>query len=155
MIKVITGIVFGLWFALAPALASTVAVDSQEAKIWANTKGQELLQALSESDPISKYSKLDKMLTEDVNLDYISKFVIGKYARLMNREQQARYRGLWTGIRREGTLREELPARAALQARKTTRIYPPTEQQGLALPGDLGRLLQGCGLSCKLHQKAD
>ena len=83
MIKVITGIVFGLWFALAPALASTVAVDSQEAKIWANTKGQELLQALSESDPISKYSKLDKMLTEDVNLDYISKFVIGKYARLM------------------------------------------------------------------------
>ena len=69
MIKVITGIVFGLWFALAPALASTVAVDSQEAKIWANTKGQELLQALSESDPISKYSKQDKMLTEDVNLD--------------------------------------------------------------------------------------
>ena len=95
MIKVITGIVFGLWFALAPALASTVAVDSQEAKIWANTKGQELLQALSESDPISKYSKLDKMLTEDVNLDYISKFVIGKYARLMNREQQARYSDLF------------------------------------------------------------
>ena len=53
------------------------------------------MQALSESDPISKYSKLDKMLTEDVNLDYISKFVIGKYARLMNREQQARYSDLF------------------------------------------------------------
>lgn len=45
MIKVITGIVFGLWFALAPALASTVAVDSPRSKNLGKYQRAGLLQA--------------------------------------------------------------------------------------------------------------
>ena len=77
------------------ALADEVAVSSTVARDWANSKGQELLQTLSETDPIVKYSKLDKMMTEYVNLDYVSQFVIGKYGKIMTPEQKERYRGLF------------------------------------------------------------
>ena len=77
------------------ACAAPVAISSDEARLWANNKGQELIQTLSETDPVIKYSKLDKMMEEDVNLDYVSKFVIGKYAKKMTAEQQERYRQLF------------------------------------------------------------
>lgn len=77
------------------AYADVVAVSSSDARDWANSKGQELLQALSETDPIIKYAKLDKMMTEYINLDYVSKFVIGKYGKVMTPEQRERYRGLF------------------------------------------------------------
>jgi ABC-type transporter MlaC component len=35
------------------------------------------------------------MMLEDVNLDYVSKFVIGKYARLMDTEQKKKYNDLF------------------------------------------------------------
>ena len=75
--------------------AESVAVVSTDARNWANSKGQELIQALGEANQITKYAKLDKMMLEDVNLDYVSKFVIGKYARLMNDEQKSRYHDLF------------------------------------------------------------
>ena len=85
-----------MWFCWAlPALADGVVVNSADARIWANDKGQELIQTLGMSDQISKFAKLDKMMLEDVNLDYISKFVIGKYARLMNPEQKKKYTDLF------------------------------------------------------------
>ncbi|MCM1323479.1 MAG: ABC transporter substrate-binding protein [Acetobacter sp.] len=85
----------GLFMFMQSVLADTVAVNSTDARMWANSKGQELLQVLSEADPIIKYSKLDKMMTEYVNLDYVSKFVIGKYARIMTNEQKERYQHLF------------------------------------------------------------
>lgn len=92
MIKLI-----GLYFCLLAniSLASPVAVSSTDARVWANNKGQELLLTLSEPNPLIKYSKLDKMMEEDVNLDYVSQFVIGKYGKLMNPEQKERYRQLF------------------------------------------------------------
>lgn len=77
------------------AIASHVAINSTDARAWANSKGQELLMTLSETNPIVKYSKLDKMMEEYVNLDYISQFVIGKYGKLMSQEQKERYRQLF------------------------------------------------------------
>lgn len=85
----------GLFLSVNTAVASPVAVSSTDARDWANSKGQELLLTLSESNLITKYSKLDKMLEEDVNLDYISQFVIGKYGKRMNTEQKERYRQLF------------------------------------------------------------
>lgn len=75
--------------------SNIVAVPSAEARQWANTKGNELLQALSEKDAIVKYNKLDKMMTEDVNLNYIGKFVIGKYGKKMTAEQKDKYDNLF------------------------------------------------------------
>lgn len=85
-----------LFCALATkVIAAPVAISSDEARNWANNKGQQLIQTLSETNPVLKYSKLDKMMEEDVNLDYVSKFVIGKYAKKMTAEQRERYRLLF------------------------------------------------------------
>lgn len=95
MLKMIRLICLCLCFLINTSLASPVAVSSTDARIWANSKGQELLMTLSEPNPLVKYSKLDKMMEEDVNLDYVSQFVIGKYGKLMNTEQKERYRQLF------------------------------------------------------------
>ncbi len=80
---------------LAFADVGGVAVPSADARKWANSKGSELLQTLALSDPAVKFAKLDKMMTEDVSLDYISQFVIGKYARLMDETQKKKYKDLF------------------------------------------------------------
>lgn len=80
---------------MRPVYAQSVAVVSSEARQWANNKGHELIETLGMSDNTVKYAKLDKMMLEDVNLDYVSKFVIGKYARLMSDEQKKRYHDLF------------------------------------------------------------
>ena len=76
--------------------AQNVSITRQDARIWANDKGQELINILGMSNIVEKHAKLDKMMLEDVNLDYISKFVIGKYFRKMNKEQKRRYSSLFT-----------------------------------------------------------
>lgn len=95
MMKLIQQVIFGIWLFAGAAQAATVAVNSTDARTWANSKGQELLQALAESDLKTKYAKLDKMMSEDVNLNYVGKFIIGKYARIMTKEQTARYNDLF------------------------------------------------------------
>ncbi len=95
MMRIFKFVLLALWLSVSTAQASSVAVSSQEARQWANTKGQELIQALAESNLAAKYAKLDMMLNEDVNLDYISKFVIGKYAKQMTPEQLVQYTNLF------------------------------------------------------------
>ena len=96
MLKIIKFIFVNmLLFISAAYAANEVAVPSNEARIWANTKGNELLQTLSLTDVQRKFANLDKMMTEDVNLDYVGKFVIGKYARLMTIEQKQKYHNLF------------------------------------------------------------
>jgi ABC-type transporter MlaC component len=83
-------------FAIAStAHAQNVSIKEADARSWANNKGQELLLILSESNLTEKYAKLDRMMMEDVNIDYISKFVIGKYAKFMSNEQKTRYNELF------------------------------------------------------------
>ncbi len=77
------------------AHASDVAIKTEDAKVWANQKGHELLQTLGMQNNIEKYAKLDKMILEDINIEYISKFVIGKYARKMNSSQKTKYSSLF------------------------------------------------------------
>ena len=77
------------------ACASDISIKQEDARIWANNKGQELIHTLGMDNIVEKYAKLDKMMLEDVNLDYISNFVIGKYARKMNKDQKVRYSELF------------------------------------------------------------
>ncbi|MBR5154113.1 MAG: ABC transporter substrate-binding protein [Alphaproteobacteria bacterium] len=95
MKNIICLIFTGLFFIHKIALAVDVDIKSEEAREWANNKGHELIQVLGTKDIVEKHSKLDKMLTEDVNLDYISKFVIGKYLKTMNKDQKRRYSALF------------------------------------------------------------
>ncbi len=77
------------------ANAQNISINRQDASDWANNKGQELINILGMNNIVEKHSKLDKMMLEDVNLDYISKFVMGKYFRQMNVEQKKEYTSLF------------------------------------------------------------
>lgn len=95
MFKMIKFVFAFLLLSSQTVFADTIAVPSAEARQWANTKGNELIEALSETNVAEKFAKLDKMMTEDVNLDYIGKFVIGKYAKQMTPEQKQKYLNLF------------------------------------------------------------
>lgn len=53
-------------------------ITASEAEVWANQKGRQLLDTFSEPDVKTKYAKLDEMFLNDVDLDYVGKFVVGK-----------------------------------------------------------------------------
>jgi len=95
MIKFIRLIFSLLLVFIASAYADDVTITSSEARLWANTKGHELILALSEPNLATKYAKLDSMMEKEVNLDYVSKFVIGKYAKKMTPEQKKTYTDLF------------------------------------------------------------
>ena len=85
----------GMFLALGNLYAMDVFVPKDEAEIWANQKGAELIRALGMTDIIKKHATLDRMLTEDVNLNYVSQFVIGKYGKKMNENQKRKYSDLF------------------------------------------------------------
>ena len=70
-------------------------VSKVDAKAWVNDKGRELLDTFNEPNLAEKYRRLDKLFVEYVDLDYISKFVVGKYWRQMSPEQQKRYQEIF------------------------------------------------------------
>ena len=69
--------------------------DSQKAISWVNDKGRELLDTFNDSDINKKHQKLDEMFINHVDLDYISKFVVGKYWRSMTDSQKQKYQDLF------------------------------------------------------------
>jgi phospholipid transport system substrate-binding protein len=66
-------------------------IAPKEAEEFALAKGNELLEVFAIDDYEEKYEKLDNLLLEYVDLDYIAKFVIAKYWREMDAAQQKRY----------------------------------------------------------------
>ena len=95
MLKFINFFLLTFILLIKPVFADDIAVTSVEARQWAYDKGQQLLLTLAETDPATKFAKLDKMMLEDVNLDYIGRFVIGKYARKMTPQQKEQYNSLF------------------------------------------------------------
>lgn len=67
------------------------ALTEEQAENWTFAKGQELLTILAEPTNEHKYVALDKILAEDIDLEYAAKFVVGKYWRTMTAAQQAKY----------------------------------------------------------------
>ena len=74
---------------------SNASAAKPNAKVWVNDKGRELLDTFNETNLSEKYRRLDKLFVEHIDLDYISKFVVGKYWRQMSTEQQKRYQGIF------------------------------------------------------------
>lgn len=83
----------GLLLCPASPRAETLALS--EAESFAQTQGNNLLSFFAEKDIRTKYQKLDNLFLNHVDLDYIAKFVVGKYWRDMTPEQQVRYRELF------------------------------------------------------------
>ena len=70
-------------------------ITQEEAKAWTESQGKKLLDTFSQVDLEKRYQSLDTMFMENIDLDYISKFVIGKYWRQMSEEQQQRYQKIF------------------------------------------------------------
>ena len=60
--------------------------------MFAETKGREIIQIFQEQDLEKRYRKLDELIVEYIDIDYIAKFVIGKYWRQMTDKQREDYR---------------------------------------------------------------
>ena len=71
--------------------AAAANLNSQKAQNWVNDKGRQLLETFNEQDMTKKYKTLDEMFLNDVDLEYIGKFVIGKYWRKMTPNEQTQY----------------------------------------------------------------
>lgn len=79
-------------FALLVCCANASAQPQSEvARQWALDKGEQILKILSSKDLEYKYSELDKILYEDIDLDHAARFVVGRYWRQMSDEQKAKY----------------------------------------------------------------
>ena len=72
-------------------LAKSGNLNAVEAEKWALEKGKEILQILADKNLERKYVELDKILYNDVDLDYAARFVVGRYWRKMNDEQKKKY----------------------------------------------------------------
>ncbi len=83
----------GLLFGSAPLRAEPLSLS--EAEAFAQTQGDNLLSFFAEKDVRTKYQKLDNLFLNHVDLDYIARFVVGKYWREMTPEQQSRYQNLF------------------------------------------------------------
>ena len=72
--------------------AQAMPVVEQEAINFANTKGKELIEIFQENDLEKRFAVLDDLIMKHIDIDYISKFLIGKYWRVMTDEQKDTYK---------------------------------------------------------------
>lgn len=83
-------------FLSSVSLAKTEVISPDEAMDFAQKQGQTLIRTFSEPDIGKKYAALDSLFLEYIDLQYISRFVIGKYWKEMTPEQQAQYQSLFS-----------------------------------------------------------
>ena len=71
--------------------AANAVLSADTAKYWAEAKGQQILSILAGEDTSEKHKALDIILSQDIDLDYAARFVVGKYWKTMTPEQQQKY----------------------------------------------------------------
>lgn len=76
---------------LFPNIGNSAPLDNKKAELWAQEKGQLLLETFRNPNLEERYNKLDELFLEYVDMDYVGKFVIGKYWRNMTEKQQKKY----------------------------------------------------------------
>lgn len=72
-------------------LANASDFTAEEARTWADNKGKEILEIMTSVDRTKKFEQLDSLLSNDVDLDYAARFVVGKYWKKMTDEQKEKY----------------------------------------------------------------
>lgn len=87
-------IFFSVVLFLCLIFAFTAKSDSgsiTEVRTWAEYKGAQILEILANKNLEQKYAALDKILYEDIDLNYAARFVVGRYWRQMSEEQKQIY----------------------------------------------------------------
>ncbi len=88
-------VIIGCLFFLVTNVCQAQTLSDKEALDFAVTKGKELLMAFQEPNLEKRYKVLDDMALTYIDIDYISRFVVGKYWRQMTREQQMIYKDIF------------------------------------------------------------
>ena len=88
-------VIIFLFYLFATPFVQAETFNQEQASTWVNDRGRELLTLFGEKNLAIKYAGLDRMLNDCIDLEYVSKFVIGKYWRQMNSEQQLSYQTLF------------------------------------------------------------
>lgn len=92
LIKIITEFLCCVMFV---GISIAAPVQDNIARNWVNDTGRKIINTLSNPNIEEKYVQLENIFNEDIDTDYMARFVIGKYWRLMNNEQQQRYLSLF------------------------------------------------------------
>lgn len=87
-------IIFSLCL-LVTTTAQALPIGESQAQTWAQEKGERLLKAFSETDLTKRYKELDYMFLNFIDLNYVSKFVLGKYWRQLDNDGQQKYQDLF------------------------------------------------------------
>jgi len=82
-------------FLLNAAPSFALPITETQARVWVQEKGEQLLKTFAETDLQKRYAELDDMFVNYIDLDYIAKFVLGKYWRQLDSETQNNYRQLF------------------------------------------------------------
>lgn len=88
-------VITALFLIFAANANSAEILSKDEALNFAATKGEELLMAFQEPDLNLRFQKLDELFVTYIDVDYVSRFVMGKYWRQMSEEQKQAYQKLF------------------------------------------------------------
>ncbi len=88
-------VIIGLMLIFGTGSVRAQELSEAEALQFASTKGEELLMSFQEPDLAKRYQKLDELFLNYIDIDYVSRFVVGKYWRQMTDEQRVRYRKIF------------------------------------------------------------
>lgn len=88
-------VITGCLMLFAASLCRAEDLSAEEAKDFASTKGKELLMSFQEPDLAERYRQLDALFMTYIDIDYVSRFVLGRYWRQMSSDQRQRYRDIF------------------------------------------------------------
>lgn len=88
-------VIIGCLVLLTAITSRAASLSNKEALDFAATKGKELLMSFQQPDLEKRYKELDNMFITYIDIDYVSKFVVGKYWRQMTAEQQQKYKDIF------------------------------------------------------------
>ena len=88
-------VITGCLMLFAASLCRAEDLSAEEAKDFASTKGKELLMSFQEPDLAERYRQLDALFMTYIDIDYVSRFVLGRYWRQMSPDQRQRYRDIF------------------------------------------------------------
>lgn len=88
-------VIIGCLVLLTAITSRAASLSKKEALDFAATKGKELLMSFQQPDLEKRYKELDDMFITYIDIDYVSKFVVGKYWRQMTAEQQQKYKDIF------------------------------------------------------------
>ncbi len=137
------------WNCLAAAL------DEGVAKKWAEEKGEQLLLTFRNPDMNERYKTLDGLFLQYVDMDYISRFVIGRYWRTMSNAQKKQFQQVFNryALAMYKTLPLEFANNLSYQVTNVTKEKDFTEitaQVNFSLSSD--KAAQSVNVRFRLHQ---